>query len=70
MIIDNNKNNHNNSNIVSYNSNNNNDNNNEQRNINYLMNNELFNIESSIYLGKRNRDESFKINSSNKKQKI
>jgi len=34
------------------------------------MNNELFNIESSKYLGKRNRDETFKLNSSNKKHKL
>ena len=34
------------------------------------MNNELFNIESSKYLGKRNRDENFKVNLCNKKQKL
>ena len=34
------------------------------------MNNELFNIESSKYLGKRNRDETFILNSNNKKQKL
>jgi len=34
------------------------------------MNNKLFNIESSIYLGKRNRNESLILNSNNKKQKL
>ena len=70
MITVSNKNNHNNSNTDSYNSNNNNDNNNEQRIINNLMNNKLFNIESSIHLGKRNRNENLILNSNNKKQKL
>ena len=69
MITVSNKNNHNNSNIDRYNSNNNKDNNNEQRIINNLTNNKLFNIESSIHLGKRNRNENFILNSNNKKQK-
>ena len=65
MITVSNKNNHNNSNTESYNSNNNNYNN-EQRIINNLMNNKLFNIKSSIRLGKRNRNETFILNSNNK----
>jgi len=69
MITVSNKNNLNNSNTDRYNSNNNNDNNNEQRIINNLTNNKLFNIESSIHLGKRNRNENFILNSNNKKQK-
>jgi len=69
MITVSNKNNYNNTNTDSYNSNNNNDNKNEQRIINNLMNNKLFNIESSIHLGKRNRNEIFILNSNNKKQK-